>query len=97
MTEDTENKVTVTIYGDEYPVTGATDPAYISKIADYVDKRMKDTAKGARSLAKDKIAILAAMSIASELYEKKETADSISGKFDSRIDNIIERIDSVLR
>ena len=96
MTNSDENKVTVNIYGEEYPITGVSDPAYISRIADYVDLRMKETAKNSRVAARDKVAILAAMSIASEFYENNESKEDIQKQFSSKIDNLISRLDSVL-
>ncbi len=96
MADSTENKVTVNIYGEEYPITGVSNPSYISRIADFVDTRMRETAKGSRAAARDKVAILAAMSIASELYEKKEVSSEIQNKFDSKIDLLLERLDSAL-
>ena len=96
MTNSAENKVTVNIYGDEYPITGVSDPAYISRIADYVDLRMKETAKNSRVAARDKVAILAAMSIASEFYENNDSKEELQEQYTSKIDNLISRLDSVL-
>ncbi len=96
MTNSAENKVTVNIYGDEYPITGVSDPAYISRIADYVDLRMKETAKNSRVAARDKVAILAAMSIASEFYDHKDSNVELNEEFNSKIDNLLSRLDSVL-
>lgn len=96
MADSMENKVTVNIFGEEYPITGVSDPAYISRIADLVDDRMRETAKGSRTAARDKVAILTAMSLASELYENKEASDSYQDKFDSQLDQLIHRLDSAL-
>ena len=96
MTNKAENKVVVNIYGEEYPITGVSDPTYISKIADLVDTRMKETAKSSRVAARDKVAILAAMSIASELYENKESSVITTSGIDSQIDSLIVRIDNLL-
>lgn len=96
MTNSAENKVTVNIYGEEYPITGVSDPAYISRIADYVDLRMKETAKNSRVAARDKVAILAAMSIASEFYENNDSKEELQEQYNSKIDNLISRLDSVL-
>ena len=96
MTNSAENKVTVNIYGEEYPITGVSDPAYISRIADYVDLRMKETAKSSGVAARDKVAILAAMSIASEFYENNDSKNEFQKQFSSKIDNLISRLDSVL-
>jgi len=96
MTNSAENKVTVNIYGEEYPITGASDPADISRIADHVDLRMKEIAKNSRVAARDKVAILAAMSIASEFYENNDSKDELQKQYSSKIDNLISRLDSVL-
>lgn len=96
MADSMENKVTVNIFGEEYPITGVSDPAYISRIADLVDDRMRKTATGSRTAARDKVAILTAMSLASELHENKEASDSYQGKFDSQLDQLIQRLDSAL-
>ncbi len=79
----------VNIYGEEYPITGVGDAAHISKVADFVDARMNEIAQGSKVKAKDKVAILAAMSIASELLEK-------SGELDSLNDTVRENLDSLL-
>ena len=91
-----KKKVTVNIYGDEYPITGANDPAYISRIADFVDSRMKETARNSRVSSRDKVAILTAMSIASELYEKKDSAQQFDKQYNSRIEQLITRLETAL-
>lgn len=92
----TSNKVMVNIYGDEYPIAGVSDPNYISRIAKYVDAKMKEAAKNSRVVAKDKVAILAAMSIASELHGEKEKVQLSGEQFEARIDGILARLDSAL-
>lgn len=94
--QNTDNKVMVNIFGEEYPIVGASDPSYISKIADLVDSKMKETAKAARIQARDKVAILTALSIASELYESKDAISSNNSEIVSKVDSMIARIDSVL-
>jgi len=91
-----EKKVVVRIFGEEYPITGVSDPAYISRIADIVDARMKDAAGVSRSQARDKVAILAAMSLASELHEKSESLNSVDASQESRVQDLLDKIDAAL-
>jgi cell division protein ZapA len=91
-----ENKVIVNIFGEEYPITAISDPAYVSRIADFVDSRMKELAKRSRTKAKERVAILAAMSIASELFEKNADIASFEEDFTSRLDRIVARLDETL-
>lgn len=92
-----ENRVVVRIFGDEYPITGENDPKYISRIADLVDSRMKEVARVSRSHARDKVAILAAMSIASELYEKGSSLESFEESYQSRLDSLLGKLDKALQ
>jgi cell division protein ZapA len=91
-----ENKVVVNIFGGEYPITGVSDSAYISKVADYVDSKMKEASDGARVSSREKVAILAAMSIASELLEKSERLSVVESDSNPILDDIIKRLDKAL-
>ncbi|MFQ6008737.1 MAG: cell division protein ZapA [Candidatus Zixiibacteriota bacterium] len=91
-----ENKVVVNIFGEEYPITGAVNSEHIAKVADYVDSRMKEAAKVSRIQARDKVAILAAMSIASELLEKSVQLSSTEHNTDSILDGLLTRLDEAL-
>jgi cell division protein ZapA (FtsZ GTPase activity inhibitor) len=91
-----ENKVIVNIFGEEYPITASSDPADISRIADFVDTRMKELSKISRSKSRDKVAILTAMSLASELLEKSEDIDTLESDFSSRLDKLVNRLDEAL-
>ncbi len=90
------NRVVVKIFGEEYPVTGIADQAHICRVADYVDSKMKETAENSRINSRDKIAILAAMSIASEYYEKENTLKSLNFQNNARVKSIVKRLDRVL-
>jgi cell division protein ZapA len=91
-----ENKVVVNIFGEEYPITGAVNPEHIAKVADYVDSRMKEAAKGSRIQARDKVAILAALSIASELLEKTVQLSIVEQNTDPVLDGLLTRLDEAL-
>ena len=70
MSEDKEG-VTVDIFGHEYKIRGDADPGYILEIAQYVDGKMKEVAHGAPAGSLTKIAILAALNIAEELFRER--------------------------
>ncbi|MBI5265941.1 MAG: cell division protein ZapA [candidate division Zixibacteria bacterium] len=97
MIEQDENpKVVVEIFGEEYPITGAGDPAYISHVARIVDARMREVAQTTRTRARDKVAILTSMSFASELLEKSEELDSTQSTTRGRLDRLLEGLDKAL-
>ncbi|MEW5992985.1 MAG: cell division protein ZapA [Candidatus Zixiibacteriota bacterium] len=91
-----DNKVVVHIFGEDYPLSGVADPAYATRVAEYVDSKMKEAARTGRIQARDKVAILAALSMASELLEKSQLSDSVKDKAESRLDRIIADLDKAL-
>jgi len=91
-----ENKVVVNIFGEDYPITGVTDPSYITRVADFVDARMREAAGSSRIRSRDRIAILAAMSLASELMEAKERLAGSDEDLKSQADSILTRLESEL-
>ncbi|MCK4631653.1 MAG: cell division protein ZapA [candidate division Zixibacteria bacterium] len=95
-TSSVDNKVVVRIYDEDYPITGAGDPKHISKIANLVDSRMKEIADGGRVKSRDKVAILAALSIASELVESRDALDETGGSVDNRVSGIITQLEEAL-
>ncbi|HOD65818.1 MAG TPA: cell division protein ZapA [candidate division Zixibacteria bacterium] len=90
------NIVVVNIYGEDYPITGVTDAAHISRVADFVNARMQQIAQSSRVKARDKVAILAAMQIASELLEKSEQLESTLGQVEGNLDSLLDRLDREL-
>ena len=63
--------VTVTIFGKEYTLKGGADSEYVQEIAAFVDKRMSEVARNAAVVSTDRIAILAAVNIADELFREQ--------------------------
>jgi len=93
---DVQNKVVVNIFGQEYAIAGHSDPSSISRVADYVDSRMKEIAAGGQMESAERVAILTAMSLASELREKSEQLDELRREVDDRADAALSRLDRVL-
>lgn len=78
MTEKNTEKVE--IFGQEYKIKGVGDPHYIHRIAGYVDKKMREIAHSSGIMSQSRIAILAALNIADELYQEKETKKNIQNE-----------------
>ncbi|MFZ5979249.1 MAG: cell division protein ZapA [Candidatus Zixiibacteriota bacterium] len=91
-----ENKVIVNIFGEDYPIIGENDPEYITRVAKYVDSRMREVANISRSKARDKLAILTALSIASELYEKSDSLNHLEKEQGFSLDNLLSRLDKAI-
>jgi len=68
---DDKGGVTVEIFGQEYRVRGDTGGDHILEIAQYVDGKMKEVAHVAPAGSLTKVAILAALNIAEELFRER--------------------------
>lgn len=91
-----ENTVIVKIFGEEYPITSAGDPDHVRRVADFVDTRMREIAQISRSKARDKVAILTALSIASELVEKRDQLRHIESDHDNCVNSLLTRLEESL-
>ena len=64
--------IKVEIYGQTFPIHTELGEAYMRKIAAYVDDRMRLIAEAAKAVDTQKVAVLAALSIADELHRLRE-------------------------
>ena len=65
------NTQSVTIFGSEYKIRGA-DPDYIQVVAAYVDGKMRELTQRVPGGTPAKLAILASLNIADELFRERE-------------------------
>ena len=60
------------LMGDEYTIKGQTDPAYMEKIAAYLEETVNSIANPDLKLNKSQVAILAALKMADELHQLRQ-------------------------
>jgi cell division protein ZapA len=58
----------VQIFGQTYSIAGDLDPAYVQKLAAYVDEKMRAISDATSTVDTQKAAVLAALAIADELH-----------------------------
>ncbi len=61
-------RVEVEILGKTYTVHGDKDHDYVRKVAEYVDRKMREIAQVTGTVSTSRIAILAALNIADEYF-----------------------------
>jgi cell division protein ZapA len=64
--------VTVEIHGQPYPIRSGLDPAYVAKLATYVDEKMDLAARETTAGDTLKLAVLAALNIADECFRLRD-------------------------
>lgn len=81
------NTTRVEIFGTEYSVRAdvGADPQYVQDIAAYVDAKMKEIAEGQNLVSSTKIAILAAINLADEIFQEKQRTKKASAVVSEKV------------
>jgi len=74
--------LTVKIYGENYPLRTAESATRLEELARFVDTRMRDVAATGKVVVTSKIAVLAALHIADELFRLRDAAVGEPGPAD---------------
>jgi cell division protein ZapA len=98
MSDKSENTgvIKVVIFGEEHSIRSSDDSEYVTVVADYVDKKMRDIATKNKNLSPNKIAMLAALNIAGELFDLRKKSENSLSDVEIRTKNILELLDSKL-
>ncbi|MBO8138393.1 MAG: cell division protein ZapA [Desulfotomaculum sp.] len=83
-----ETRVEVEICGEYYTLKGKEPPEYIQKVAQYVNRKIKQVAGRNPRLSVTKAAVLAAINIADELNKLQEDYDNLVKIMDESIPDI---------
>ncbi len=79
-----ERSVSVIIQGEQYTIRATEDPAYVQRVAQYVDDKLEAVVKGSPSLPSSKAIVLASLNIADELFkleaERERTEASVAAR-----------------
>ena len=65
-------RVTIDVFGAEYPIRSSLDPAYVKRLAQYVDRRMYAVADQMGGGDRVHVAVLAALNIADDYFRLRE-------------------------
>ena len=71
-----QNKVTVTIDGQEYTLVASEDAAYMRKVAAHVDGKIREVKEGGKVSSSD-AAVLAALNMADEYFKSLDAAENL--------------------
>jgi len=91
-----EQVVSVEISGQNYPIRTGLDPEYVARIAAYVDERMRAVGDATPTGDPVRLAVLAALNIADELFRCRDASRARSGEIAERAHELEELLDRVL-
>lgn len=88
--------VSVQIHGQRYPIRSTLDQEYVARLAAYVDERIRIAADASPSGDSLRLAVLAALNIADELFRCRETTRQRSGEVAERWEELERLVDRIL-
>jgi len=91
------NLVKVQIHGQSYSMVGELDEAYVLQLASYVDGKMSAVSAETNTVDSVKIAVLAAMAIADELYSLRLEKDERAGALRERAEECLTVLERALK
>ncbi|MBI5182787.1 MAG: cell division protein ZapA [Nitrospinae bacterium] len=83
----------VEIFGRIYNIQSEVEPFYTSELASYVDRKMREVSQNTPTVSSIKIAILAALNIANDLFQMREESRIKSNIIDVKTDNLLALIE----
>jgi cell division protein ZapA len=93
---DAGRVVPVDIHGQRYPIRSGLDPAYVARLATYVDEKMRAAADTTPTGDSLRLAVLAALNIADELFRCRDTTLERDGRLAERAEELERLVDRLL-
>ncbi len=88
--------VKVKILDQEYLIKSEEDSEQVYRIAEYVNEKLREIKDNTEGLSEKKVAMLAALTIASEYFQLLKERDDLSTNIRQRTKTLIYTIDSVM-
>lgn len=84
----------VDIFGSPYTVKGDADPEYVRQLARFVDEKMRTLARKApSSVSAQKIAVLAAINIADDLFKLRRRQQDVENLIEKKTGDLFDLLD----
>jgi cell division protein ZapA len=96
VSDSSDRVVPVFIQGQRYPIRSTLDPAYIAELAAYVDEKMKAAMESGTAHDTLRLAVLAALNIADEMFRCREAAGERAKAVVDRTRAIEQMLDAAL-
>jgi cell division protein ZapA len=88
--------IPVQIHGQRYPVRSSLEPEYVARLAQFVDEKIRAAADSTPTGDSLRLAVLAALNIADELFRCRDADQARSGELAERAGELERLLDRVL-
>lgn len=85
----------VEIFDQSYNIKGAMDDDYVEQLATYVDQKMREIYNNSRTVDTLKVAVMAALNIADELFQEQNQArqvETIIGDKSAQCSRVLDQL-----
>lgn len=86
----------IDIYDQSYNVNADRDEAYVRELAAYVDGQMREVSDATRMVDSLKVAVLAALNIADELFTLRRRQERIQGPLRQQVEYCVGLVEKAL-
>ena len=86
----------IDIYDQSYNVNAEENAEYLTELAAYVDLRMREVAEATRTVDSLKVAVLAALNIADELFTMRARQQQIEGPLRQRVEKCVGLVEKAI-
>jgi cell division protein ZapA len=88
--------IPVEIFGQRYPIRTTLEAEYVSRLATYVDEKMRAASESTPNADPQRLAVLAALNVADELFRCRENTREKDGHVAERAEELERLLDRVL-
>lgn len=88
--------VSVEIGGQRYPIRSALDTTYVTQLAAYVDEKMRLAARESNGGDTLKVAVLAALNVADELFRARAAEGSRHDHWQHKAEELERLVDQLI-
>ena len=88
--------ISVEIHGQSYPIRSGLDQEYVTRLASYVDEKMRAAADSTPTGDMLRLAVLTALNVADELFRCRDGRRARNGELAERAGELERLVDRVL-
>jgi cell division protein ZapA len=96
VSNDPSRIIPINLQGQQYPIRTSLDPEYVMQLASFVEEKMRAAGEATPSGDSLRLAVLAALNIADELFRCRDATDIRNGELAERASELERLVDRVL-
>jgi len=85
--------LTIFIAGQRYVIHSEADETYVHNLAEYVNEQIQDVQQSAKPIAPHRLAVLAALNIADELFQEQKLHAQLKSQVRDKTRTVLSYLD----